>query len=160
MEGSTEESLVCDVAGDLVADSADHGFVGTDLEQGGRAEPALASLVVQLVDHPPGVVLTLRGELDLASVEALQEQLNRVMRGREAVAIDLSGLTFIDSSGLRMLVRAEQELRASGGRLVLVPGPRAVHRTFELTGLDSCFELCDSPDAALRTALERRNGPG
>jgi anti-anti-sigma factor len=100
--------------------------------------------------------LTLGGELDLANVTVLQERLDDAVRGKAAVVIDLSRLTFIDSSGLRVLVRAERQLRDSGVPLVLVRGPRAVHRPFELTSLDSHFEFCDSPSAALRTALVRR----
>ena len=76
------------------------------------------------------------------------------MRGKGAVVIDLSGLRFIDSSGLRVLVRAERELRDSGGQLVLVRGPRAVRRVFALTSLDRHFAWCDFPSAALRTALD------
>jgi anti-sigma B factor antagonist len=160
MEGSTDEGLSRGAAGDRVADGADHHFVRTDLEaQGGaRVEPTPAPFDIRRVDHPLGVVLTVGGELDLATVPMLQEQLDRAMPGRAAVVIDLSGLRFIDSCGLQMLVRAEQQVSGSGGQLVLVRGPRAVHRLFELTGLDSRFELCDSPSAALRTALERRTG--
>jgi anti-sigma B factor antagonist len=160
VEGSTDGGLVRGVGGDRVVDLADHHVVTTDLEVQARARvaPTPARFEVRRVDHPFGVVLTLRGELDLATAPVLQERLDRAMRGGAAVVIDLSGLRFIDSCGLGILVRAERQLRGSGGQLVLVRGPRAVHRAFELTSLDSHFELCDSPSAALRTALERRIG--
>jgi anti-sigma B factor antagonist len=141
MEGSTDEGLSRE---------------GLEGQAGARVEPTPAPFDVRRVDHPLGVVLTLGGELDLATVPLLQEQLNRAVRGRGAVVIDLSGLRFIDSSGLRMLARTELQLRASGGQLVLVRGPRAVRRVFELTGLDRYFAWCDSPSAALRTARDRR----
>ena len=131
---------------------------GLEGQAGTRVEPTPAPFDVRRVDHPLGVLLTLGGELDLATVPLLQEQLDRAGRGRGAVVIDLSGLRFIDSSGLHMLVRAERQLRASGGQLVLVRGPRAVRRVFELTGLDRYFAWCDFPSAALRTALDRRIG--
>jgi anti-anti-sigma factor len=131
---------------------------GLEGQAGTRVEPTPAPFDVRRVDHPLGVLLTLGGELDLATVPLLQEQLDRVVRGRGAVVIDLSGLRFIDASGLRVLVRAERQLRASGGQLVLVRGPRAVRRVFELTGLDRYFAWCDFPSAALRTALDRRIG--
>lgn len=143
MEGSTDEGL------------SREGFEG---QAGTRVEPTPAPFDVRRVDHPLGVLLTLGGELDLATVPRLQEQLDRAVRGRGAVVIDLSGLRFIDSSGLHMLVRAERQLHASGGQLVLVRGPRAVRRVFELTGLDRSFVWCDFPSAALRTALDRRIG--
>ena len=156
MEGSIDQGLSGGADGDRVVDLANHRLVGTDLEQGARAEPAPASLEVRRVDHMLGAVLTLRGELDLATVSLLGEELDRATRGTGAVVIDLSGLRFIDSSGLHVLVGAERELGASGGQLVLVRGPRAVRRVFELTGLDTHFEWCDSPSAGLRAALERR----
>ena len=160
MERLTDDRLNCAAAGDHVADSAEHRLVSTDLEgqAGTRVELAPAPFDVRRVDHPLGVVLTLRGELDLATVPLLQEHLDRAVRGRGTVVIDLSGLRFIDSSGLRVLVRAERQLRASGGRLVLVRGPRAGRRVFELTGLDRYFAWCVSPGAVLQTELERRIG--
>jgi stage II sporulation protein AA (anti-sigma F factor antagonist) len=160
MEDSTDKGLRRDATGDHVAGLADHRLPRMNLQghAGTRVEPAPAPFEVRRVDHPLGVVLTLGGELDLATVALLHEQLDRAMRGRRAVVIDLSGLQFIDSSGLHVLMRAERELRAAGGQLVLVYGSRAVHRVFELTGLDHYFAWHDSPTAALRTAVERRNG--
>jgi anti-sigma B factor antagonist len=158
MEGSPGEGLIREVAGDHVVELADHRLAGTDLEQQGCEAPAPASLEVRRVDHMLGVVLSLRGELDLATVSLLQERLDRAGPGKAAIVIDLSRLRFIDSCGLHLLVRAERELRDSGVQLVLVRGPRAVQRVFALTRLDSHFEFCDSPSAALRTALERRIG--
>ena len=158
MEGSTDEGLLGDAGGDRIADVTDHRPVATDLEiqAGTRVEATPARLDVRRVDHPLGVVLTLVGELDLATAPVLQERLDAALRGKAAVVIDLSRLRFIDSSGLGMLVQAERQLRESGGQLVLVRGPRAVRRPFELTCLDSHFEFCDSPSAGLRTALVRR----
>jgi anti-sigma B factor antagonist len=158
MEGSTGEGLIRDVAGDHVGELADRRHAGADLEQRGCDEPAPAPLEVRRVDHMLGVVLTLRGELDLATASLLKEQLDHVMRGKRAVVIDLSRLRFIDSSGLALLVHAERQLRDSDGQLVLVRGPRGVQRIFAITSLDSHFDFCDSASAALRTALEGRIG--
>jgi anti-sigma B factor antagonist len=162
MERPIDEGLVGDATGGHVADLADHGLVRADFEgrAGTRLELAPAPFEVRRVDHRLGVVLTLRGELDLATVPLVQEKLiDRAARNRGMVVIDLSGLRFIDSSGVRMLVRAERQLRVSGRQLVLVRGPRAVRRVFELTGLDRYFAWCNSPSAALRTTLERCTGP-
>lgn len=160
MEGSTDEGLLRDAARDRIIDLADHRCAMTALavQAGARVRATPARLDVRRVDHPLGVVLTLAGELVLATVSVLQERLDHAMRGKAAVVIDLSRLRFIDSSGLEMLVGAERQLRESGVQLVLVRGPRAVHRLFELTRLDSRFEFCGSPSAALRIALVRRIG--
>ena len=155
MEASTGEELLRDAGGDRIIDLADHRPVTTD-QAGTRVEAPPARLDVRRVDHPLGVVLALAGELVFATVSVLQERLDHAMRGKAAMVIDLSRLRFIDSSGLQMLVGAERQLGDSGVQLVLVRAPRAVHRLFELTSLDSHFEFCDSPSAALRTALVRR----
>ena len=78
MEGSTDEGLPRDAAGDRIVDLADHRAVTTDLEvqAGTRAEATPAGLDVRRADHPLGVVLTLGGELDLATVPVLQEWLH------------------------------------------------------------------------------------
>ncbi len=143
--------------GDHVADPSGHRLARTDLKvaKGGTlAEPPPAPLEIRPVDHPLGVVVTLAGELDLANASLLQKELDGITRGGGAVVIDLSGLRFIDSSGLHVLLRAERQLRAAGGQLVLVHAPSAVRRVFELTGLDQHFAWRDSKNAALRTVLE------
>jgi anti-sigma B factor antagonist len=158
MERSTDEGLLGDPGDDRIVEVTDHRPVATDpeLQAGTRVEATPARLDVRRVDHPLGIVLTLAGELDLATAPVLRERLDAALHGGAVVVIDLSRLRFIDSSGLGMLVGAERQLRESGGQLVLVRGPRAAHRPFELTGLDSYFEFCDSPSAALRGALVRR----
>jgi anti-sigma B factor antagonist len=160
MEGSTDEGVLRDAVGDRIIDLADHRRAMTDLavQAGARVGATPARLDVRRVDHPLGVVLTLAGELVLAAVPVLQERVDHATRGKAAVVIDLSRLRFIDSAGLDLLVRAERHLRDSGVQLVLVRGPRVVHRVFALTSLDSHFEFCDSPSPALRTALVRRIG--
>jgi anti-anti-sigma factor len=50
------------------------------------------------------------------------------------VVIDLGGLTFIDSSGLRVLLLADARARERGYELVLLPGQETVQRVFEMTG--------------------------
>src|SRR5690242_50489 len=104
MEGSTDEGVLRDAACDRIVDPADHPTVTTDLDiqAGTPVEATPARLDVRRVDHPLGVVLTLAGELDLATAPALQERLDHAMRGKSAVVIDLSRLRFIDSSGLGM----------------------------------------------------------
>jgi anti-anti-sigma factor len=93
-------------------------------------------------------VLELRGELDLAGAPLLQDQLDRVTGG--VLVLDLRKLEFIDSTGLGALVRADQRLRESGGRLVLIRGSRQVQRLLEMTGIDARLEIIDqSPNGEL-----------
>jgi anti-anti-sigma factor len=78
-------------------------------------------------------------EIDSASVGALVHDLDRAS-GAD-VDIDCSGVTFIDSSGLRALLEAEQRLRAEDRRLVLVDPSAVVVRLLEITGTLASFEI-------------------
>jgi anti-sigma B factor antagonist len=80
-------------------------------------------------------VVTPRGELDVAGTPALEDALADVAGGPgvRGVVVDLSQLEFMDSSGLRAVVLADQRLRRQGLRFALVRGGEPVHRVFELT---------------------------
>jgi anti-anti-sigma factor len=81
------------------------------------------------------VTLELRGELDMASTERFERSAAEIVETQRAhVVIDLRGLSFIDSSGIRGVLRI-QALLPDTTRLELLPGPPAVQRVFELTGL-------------------------
>jgi anti-sigma B factor antagonist len=71
--------------------------------------------------------------------------------GEDTLVLDLRGLTFIDSSGLRAMVMADHQARAEGKRCLLVRGPQRISRVFDLTGVSDRLELVDEPpDAAPR----------
>ena len=90
------------------------------------------------------VRVSLRGELDLSTVEKVEEELRRIEeRGDRLLVLDLSGLTFLDSTGLRLMVTADQRARKSGRRLALVKGPETVHRVFTITKLDERLQMVD-----------------
>jgi anti-anti-sigma factor len=81
-------------------------------------------------------VIALKGELDLDGVARVTEELERVEASdARRIVLDLSGLTFMDSSGVRLIVCATLRSRASGDRLRLIPGSARVQRVFELTGV-------------------------
>jgi anti-anti-sigma factor len=96
----------------------------------------------------PLALVTLRGELDLPGAAQLEPELGRLARepGLDAVALDLRGLDFLDSSGLRVLMAADRALRDRDRRLVLVRGPQPVQRVFELTRMTERLEFVDAPD--------------
>jgi anti-anti-sigma factor len=92
--------------------------------------------------------LVLSGELDLASVQAFEDELRRVEADRPAtILVDLGQLGFMDSSGLRALVMADERAHAVGRRLAVIPGPPQVRRVFEITKLDERLELVDDVSA-------------
>ena len=90
----------------------------------------------------------LAGEFDMAGVERFERSLS-VDRSSQAetFVLDMRGLAFLDSSGLRAVVMADQRVRADGGRLVVVRGPARVNEVLEVTGVARHLELVDEPPA-------------
>jgi anti-sigma B factor antagonist len=90
------------------------------------------------------VHVALAGELDLSTVAKVQEELRRVEANAPAtLVVDLSKLSFLDSTGLRCIVTADERARAEGRRIVIVRGPDAVQRVFTITRLDDRLEMVD-----------------
>ncbi|HEV3048202.1 MAG TPA: STAS domain-containing protein [Solirubrobacteraceae bacterium] len=81
--------------------------------------------------------LALRGELDLAAVPSLEAEIRHLcgLESTRAIALDLGGLSFIDSTGLAAIVFVGSLCAKHGFDFELLPGPRAVQRLFETTGL-------------------------
>jgi anti-sigma B factor antagonist len=95
------------------------------------------------------VLVTVRGELDLATAPELEAALLPPLRdGRHAV-LDLRGLDFMDSTGVRVIVAAHHAGQESGGGLSLVRTARdgPVGRVLEISGLDAVLDVVDAPDA-------------
>jgi anti-anti-sigma factor len=93
-------------------------------------------------------LLRLAGELDMAGVERFERALtsDRIPEATTFV-LDLRGLTFIDSSGVRALIMADQSARAGGRRCIVVRGPDRVNQVLEMTGVARQIELVDEPPA-------------
>jgi anti-anti-sigma factor len=82
------------------------------------------------------VVVAPRGELDMATVGLVEQELRRLYdTGFRSIVLDLSGLTFMDSSGLHLVLRWAAEASRDSFEFELEPGPRVVQRVFELTAV-------------------------
>ena len=93
-----------------------------------------------------GAVIALNGELDLAGAAALEHELARVESEYDgAVVLDLRGVGFMDSSGLRMIALAAQRAQSLGRRLALVPGSEQVMRVFEITRMHERLDFVEDP---------------
>jgi anti-sigma B factor antagonist len=103
---------------------------------------------VRSEDH--ATVISVSGELDLASSPVLEEELDRVAQSdAELLIVDLRELEFMDSTGLSVLVRAHQRAEEQGRRLGLVNGSQQVQRLLTLTGVADRLTLADSPEELL-----------
>jgi|ERR1700733_164828 anti-sigma B factor antagonist len=101
------------------------------------------------VRHAGGqAVVTLRGELDLASTPALASHLTAAAACGPSVIVDLAGLEYIGYSGLGVLVRIGKWLRAGGGDLTLAAPQPQVRKILVVTGLIDVFAVHPSVEAA------------
>jgi anti-sigma B factor antagonist len=89
--------------------------------------------------------VTVSGELDLASASELDRSLSGVQNDGRTVVLDLRRVSFMDSSGLRVILSADARARSADSRLVLIEGPPGVQRVFHVTLLDRRLEFVADP---------------
>ena len=95
-------------------------------------------------------VIALTGELDVAGSAALEHELERVSAdvAPTALVLDLSELDFMDSTGLRLVVTADQRSREEGRQFALVRGKEDVQRVFEITRMTDRLRFLDTAEEA------------
>lgn len=94
-------------------------------------------------------VVTVTGEVDLTSVGTLRDGLDEQLRsGHRRLVVDLGGVTFLDSTGLGVLVALSRTLRGGGAARLVCNNPRIL-RLFSITSLDEVLVVHDTVDAAL-----------
>jgi len=114
-----------------ISDQSDHIEVHA-------ATAAAASEQLEVRDIVAGGWHTLRlsGELDLVSTAILSDAADRIaMDSIAGVVLDLAKVDFMDSTGVRAILAMQERCAKSSTELRIVPGPRAVQRVFEVTGL-------------------------
>ena len=94
------------------------------------------------------------GEVDVGTVGQVREQLESVTAtGAKHVVLDLRGVTFLDSTGLHLVLEADAASRAQGWEFGLIGGPAHVQRVFDLTGARARLPFLEASElAALLTA--------
>jgi len=110
-------------------------------------------------EGPPGtdlVEVPLDGDVDIASADEIEARIRSAEAQEPSVIlIDLRQVSFLDSSGLRLILGAAVRAEAAGRHLVLVRGPERVQRVFELTNLQSRLEFVDHPSLLAHPSPER-----
>jgi anti-sigma B factor antagonist len=101
---------------------------------------------IDVRQEPDRAVLCLYGELDLASAPALEGELNDLDLSKAGtVVLDLRGLEFIDSSGLRMILASQQRTQEKGGAFAITKGSPQVQRLLAITRADEHLHVLASP---------------
>jgi anti-sigma B factor antagonist len=103
----------------------------------------VAPLTLQTSTEGEAAVIALTGDLDLAGAAALEQELALV--DAKAAVIDLRGLEFMDSSGLRAIVVCAQRAQDAGRRFALIPGAAQVMRVFDITRMRERLQFVADP---------------
>jgi anti-sigma B factor antagonist len=97
-----------------------------------------------------GVLLSLSGELDLATAPHLEREIASASESQpDAIVLDLRGLDFIDSTGLRTLITEHERSRESGRKFALVQGSKQVDRLMSITRVSEHLRIISSPEEIL-----------
>jgi len=98
-------------------------------------------------------VLPLEGEIDLHVSPRIASSLQAMISAKpKQVVVDLSKVSYIDSSGLAVLIEGMQNMAAYGGKLALAGLQDGVRPIFEIARLDQVFQIFPDVDAALAAA--------
>jgi|SRR5215203_5442720 len=97
------------------------------------------------------LVLSVQGEIDIATVDTLAAHFDHICDRADAVTVDLRRVDFMDCLGLRQLLCLHEDAIASGCRVRFIQGPAVVRRVFEMTGTLATLSFADA--AALQPAL-------
>lgn len=120
-------------------------------DRGHVAAHATRELVIDAASERGVRLIALRGELDLASVPKLERELEAALADSEgAIVIDLSGLEFMDSTGLRALIMGQRRASEHERLFAIARKPgQLVARVLALAGADQAFAVYDARDAAI-----------
>ncbi len=111
--------------------------------------------------QPGTAVLTVAGEVDTVTASHLGVVLSRLLdEPADVLVADLTGITFLASSGLAVLIQAASRADGTGRRLRLVASGRQVRRPLEITGTDQLFDLHDDRTSAGLTESGPPGQPG
>lgn len=101
--------------------------------------------------HGKQTVVSVAGDIDLSNHAALRAGLNDlIVGGAVDLVLDMSAVTFLDSTGLGALIGTRRRVHAFHGSLAIVLTDPMTLRVFEVTGLDKVFDLHPSVESALR----------
>jgi anti-sigma B factor antagonist len=108
------------------------------------------SLTVQTEQRGDKVVVSVAGELDMATAPQLQDQISDLLeKGRNRLVFDLAEVSFCDSTGLSVFVRAKNSTDDLGGVVRLAAPQRGVLRILEVSGLVEVLQTYSTVDEAV-----------
>lgn len=114
-------------------------------------------ITVQVTTAAGLTIVAACGEIDIASAPVLRAAIDTVVKnGSRQLIVDLGGVTFMDSTGLNLLIGVVRELGT--GSLGVVASQPNVRRVFAVSGIDTVMPVFDSVDAAVEAASKMASG--
>jgi anti-anti-sigma factor len=93
-------------------------------------------------------IVVVRGEIDLATADAVRADLRAALERSGNVVLDLREVTFMDTQGLAVVIETQQSSAADRTRFAITRAPDHVHRLFDMIGLTPRLTIVDDPAAA------------
>jgi anti-sigma B factor antagonist len=122
-----------------------HGTMTPTRDTTPPSPEAAARLKTEVKQEDGRADIAFRGELDLATVPIAERAVDKVDGGASTLVLDLRKLSFIDSSGLRLILTTAEKWEGESRRLFIARGPAQVERVFELTGAGARLNLIEDP---------------
>ncbi len=102
--------------------------------------------VVEFDNQVTKVVLS--GRLDIAGAQSIEDQLHAVASSRKKVVVDLSGVSFLASIGLRTIIMSAKAITAESGKIVLLAPQAGVQKVLQISGIDKLIPIAKDWAAA------------
>ena len=110
-------------------------------------------MVIQTRPEGRATVISASGKIDAMTAPALESSISDLIgEGKSCLALDLGGVEYISSAGLRVILAAAKSLKGKDGMLLLANARGPVQEVFEISGFGSIFCFYDSLEAALEAA--------
>ncbi|MDH4129255.1 MAG: STAS domain-containing protein [Spirochaetota bacterium] len=98
------------------------------------------------------IVLDINGEIDLYNAPEIKKKIKEQMdEGKNNVIVNLDKVSYVDSSGIGVLISSLSQLKKVGGGLKIINVYASVKKVFELTKLTSFFEIFESEEEAVKS---------
>jgi anti-sigma B factor antagonist len=128
-------------------------------QSGGSDQDKRPLLTVRVEDCAEGSIVALAGELDLSTVPRMEGPLLEQITQRHAVLVDLSKLSFIDSSGIGVLMQARRSANGTPMHVLIRPGSQ-VERVFQIAAVSEALPVFTERGRALAELAGRRDERG
>jgi anti-sigma B factor antagonist len=123
-----------------VADEPVPGLQSADTGQAGETLPPGTLGDIDVASDGSSILVRLTGEVDLSLSDELSSAYEACLGSAQPVRVDMTGLSFIDSTGIGFVARLAASEQAAGRRLTIVGASRRTSETLSLTGLDDLLD--------------------